>query len=147
MDKKPRVRRQQYVTNDDYDRVSHIIYNNLQKELWEEEHIKGPKFNKENAEKLTIEGEEYIKSPMVGYEHVILTSYARAINTYRVTILKPSVTSNNFIWYMGGTNINSKEVFEKQGWDHDIPRLIDIYRVNKWKCSIKSKEMKQFFKP
>ena len=146
MDKKTRVRRNQYVTNDDCDRISHILYNNLNTPLWEEHHIKGPKLNREVAEKVTIEGEVWVQSPLQGYDHVVLTSYGRAINTHRVAQLKPAVTSNNLIWYMGGTNLNSNVVFEEVGWEHHVPTMVSIYKANKWPMSIKNLVLKNLFK-
>lgn len=143
MDKKPgKTKRGQFVTNQDYERVEYIIYNNLSLPFFQEQHIKGPKQNKKALRTLLIPGEKYVEVPVEGYEHIFITSYGRAINSYRISVLTPAVTSNNFIYYLGGTNVNSSNVFAEMGWKHDMLKLIRRYNKNQWKYSPKSQELK-----
>jgi len=147
MDKKPaNTRRGQFVSNHDYDRVEHILYNNLSLPLWEDKHIKGPKQNKGVLRQILIQGEKYVECPVEGYEHIFITSYGRAINSYKINTLTPAVTSNNFIYYLGGTNVNSSDVFLSTGWTHDILKMISRFNKHKWKYSPKSKDLNKLSK-
>jgi len=147
MDKKPaKTKRSQFVTNQDYERVEYILYNNLSLPLWEDKHIKGPKQNKGVLRKLLIQGEKYVECPVEGYEHIFITSYGRAINSHKINTLTPAVTSNNFIYYLGGTNVNSSQVFLMTGWHHDILKMISIFNKHKWNYSPKSKDLEKLSK-
>jgi len=144
MDKKPgKTRRGQYLTQQDYERIEHIIYNNLSLPFFTEKDIKGPRQNKNILRTLLTKGEKYVEVPVEGYEHIYITSYGRAINSWRISVLTPAVTANNFIYYLGGTNVNSSEVFAEMGWKHDMFKLIRRFNKNQWNYSPKSQELKQ----
>lgn len=128
--------RGKFVTQEDYDRAEYIIYNNLSEELVEQ--IPEPLTLKANLEcvKQTIKnGEKWGVMWLPYYEHLVFTSYGRMLNTKTRRLLKPTMTTNNVIYYCGGTSVTSEEAFKHFKWSYSYKKLLRRFIKNKWRFS------------
>ena len=135
--------RRAYITESEYEEAEYRIYNDLPVFMAEDLSKIRSKFNQKVAERLTIEGEQYIQ--VEGKEHYILTSYGRLINTYSVRIIQPYISRTNIHWPLNDVHINCKRDFSKFGWKYDYEELVKRYVDNQWPCRPAVKALKKLF--
>lgn len=127
------AKKDQYVTDNYIKEVSHYLYNDLPipSELTRAKHTHD--FNKEVADKLMKKGEKYIQ--LSGEEHVVLTNFGRYINTTKVKQYIPKFTPNSLLLYIASVSVNTREIFEQQGWEFDLDKIYKRYKRYNWSFS------------
>ena len=124
------MRRNKYVTDDDYVQADYVIYNDLDKSLL-------PGFtqvldvtDEEFVQAVLKEGEQWVDLSPLGYSGYIVTSYGRTLNTIRKKAIKVRNTTNTVHLYIQGTYVNIEDIFQQQNWEFDtklIKRYFDKY--------------------
>ena len=118
---------------EDYEKAEHTIYNDLPTSVLYPVSKTVSYFDQSVVEKIILPGEEYAKITLDGYDHIVVTSFGRWINTKTIRQLKPSRTSNLFLCYISGTPYKSTEEFKRCGWEHNIQEIGDRYVEKGWR--------------
>lgn len=129
-------RKGKFVTQQDYDRVEHMIYNNIEGDLVEQ--IPDPltlEANLECVKQTIVKGEKWGVMWLPYYEHLVFTNYGRMLNTKTRRLLKPTITTNNVIYYCGGTSVTSEEAFNHFKWSYNFKKILRRFINNKWRFS------------
>jgi len=130
------MKRGKFVTQSDYDRAEHIIYNNLKDDLVEQ--IPDPltiKANIDFVKQVIPKNEKWKVMWLPYYEHLVFTNHGRMLNTKTRRFLKPTMTTNNVIYYCGGTSVTSEEAFKYYNWKYSYKKLLRRFIKNKWRFS------------
>ena len=124
------VARKKYITDDYIKDVEHYIHNDLPLDkFYKDTSIE--KFNQKVADHLMKKGEKYVRLPYER-EHIIITSYGRAINTHLVKQFSMRISAMTFHLYVTGLKINFPKIFKEQGWPYDFDKLKKNYIKYKW---------------
>lgn len=126
--------KRQALTDEDYELAEHIIYNDLPLSTLYPVSKTVAYFNQEVVERIVEKGEKWVKVPTITGGIVAYTSYGRLINTKTVKILSPSISRKNILHYFSGNRFKSLDLFQLQGWEHNIEELAGRYIDRGWKC-------------
>ena len=119
-----------YVTDDYIEKVEHYLYNNLPLSDLEDVSDTLASFNKEVVKEIVKKGEEWVQLPE--FEHVILTSTGRFINTYKIRQYSVRFSPNTMHMYISSKKIKAEEIFQEQGWEFDVKKIKAKYKKNNW---------------
>ncbi len=119
-----------YVTNDYIEQAHHYIYNDLDLlDLYKDKDVS--EFNQSVVDRFIKKGEKYIR--LEGdYDYVIITSLGRLINTKRISQYSVRFTKNTMVVYVSDNKVDLRKVFEEEGWDYDVQKILKRYKRNKW---------------
>ena len=125
-----KYKKRDYVTKGYIEEVHHYIYNDLDiLDLYKDKDVS--EFNQSIADRFIKRGEKYIR--LEGdYDYVIITSLGRLINTKRITQYSIRFTKNTMVVYVSDNKIDVKDIFEQQGWDYDVKKILNRYKRFKW---------------
>jgi len=125
-----KYKKRDYVTKGYIEEVYHYIYNDLDiLDLYKDKDVS--EFNQSIVDRFIKRGEKYIR--LEGeYDHVIITSLGRLINTKRITQYSIRFTKNTMVVYVSDNKIDVKDIFEQQGWDYDVKKILKRYKRFKW---------------
>jgi len=125
-----KYKKRDYVTKGYIEEVHHYIYNDLDiLDLYKDKDVS--EFNQSIADRFIKRGEKYIR--LEGdYDYVIITSLGRLINTKRITQYSVRFTKNTMVVYVSDNKIDVKDIFEQQGWDYDVKKILKRYKRFKW---------------
>jgi len=125
-----KYKKRDYVTKGYIEEVHHYIYNDLDiLDLYKDKDVS--EFNQSIVDRFIKRGEKYIR--LEGeYDHVIITSLGRLINTKRITQYSIRFTKNTMVVYVSDNKIDVKDIFEQQGWDYDVKKILNRYKRFKW---------------
>lgn len=119
-----------YVDDDYIQKVEHYLYNNLDiSHLYD---VPNPveDFNPEVVKEILKEGEQWVQIPE--FEHVILTSRGRFVNTKKIRQYSVRFSPNTIHMYIESKKISAEDIFEEQGWEFDVKKIKQEYINNKW---------------
>ena len=117
-----------YLSQGEIDHIEHCIWNNIPYTIEQES-----EFNETRLRKILLKGEEYVQLENSNYEHFVLTSYGRLINSKTGTVNKIRFSRTSLIIYLSGTKIDHEKIFEQQGWEWDFEVVKNRYEKLKWK--------------
>ncbi len=125
-----KYKKRDYVTKGYIEEVHHYIYNDLDiLDLYKDKDVS--EFNQSIVDRFIKRGEKYIR--LEGeYDHVIITSLGGLINTKRITQYSIRFTKNTMVVYVSDNKIDVKDIFEQQGWDYDVKKILNRYKRFKW---------------
>lgn len=122
-----------YITDEEYEQAEHSIYNDIPTHVLYPVSESLDEFREDVAREICLPGEKYVQFTTVeGNTYMAYTSYGRLINTKSIRVLKPSITRLNVLHYIGKNRIRSTDMFEANGWKHDIKEIVKKYREMKW---------------
>ena len=133
-------RKSEYLTDDEIFEIECAIYNNITETLYEGSTQVSSKFDKNFIEQALYEGEEYCRlvyKYLPGdYDHIVLTSKGRVINTHFKRMLKVVITVSQLHSRIAGNKIPVEEIFEDMGWEYSLDNIRKDYIKNKWHSKI-----------
>ncbi len=134
-----------YISNEEYYETENAIYNDLPINTlrWVPKSFKKPAT--ENFKRFLLEGEKYtfLKDP--NRDHIAITNYGRVFNAKTTRQLKVKFTGQNVIAYFNGIYIRSSEVFEENGWEHDLLEMYIRYVEHDWVHSNRSPSLRKSY--
>jgi len=65
-------------------------------------------------------------------DSLIVTSFGRIINIETVRQLKLMLYKGSINLYKSGEKVKIKEVFEENGWEYDVKKILKIYDKHGW---------------
>ena len=124
-------RKDQYVTDKYVQEVEHYIYNDLPIPTTLIKDNYSHTFNEEVAKELMKKGEKYVQ--LKQFDHVVVTSFGRVINTSKVNQYRPKLKpTTSILLYIAGYAIDIKEVFLSEGWEFDLLKIYNRYKRYGW---------------
>lgn len=118
------------ITDDEYARAEHQIYNDLPFALDEIAPVKIKTLDEEFVKEVVIEGEKWIS--IEDRPHMILTSYSRLINTDTKRIIKPAISNLTIYWTVNEISVRSSKEFPKYGWKYNHKENVKRYLDLNW---------------
>lgn len=124
--------KQYQLTQKYLDDVYHVIYNDLPSTLLYPVSETVDRFNEDILKEILLPKEKWCRIESDS-NTLAITSFGRMINTHTIRQLKPSITPNNVLFYIDGKSVKSSDVFEQQGWKHDMVQIKKYFDDNKWR--------------
>lgn len=118
------------ISDNEYAKAEHQIYNDLPFALDEIAPIKVKPLDEKFVKEVIIEGEQWVS--LQDKPHLVLTSYSRMINTDTKTILKPAISNITVYWTTSGASSRSNRDFPKYGWEYNHEETIQRYLDMNW---------------
>lgn len=133
-------RKSDYLTDNEIFEIECAIYNNITETLYESTTEVSNKFDKSFIEQALFKGEEYCRLSYKyvpgDYDHIVLTSRGRVINTHSKRMLKIVITVTQLHSRVAGNKIPVEEIFDDMGWKYDLGSIRKDYIKNNWRCKI-----------
>ena len=119
-----------YITDDDYAKAEHMIYNNLSMKTYLEEVMPQsddswiPEVMKDDETFDYLEGDK---------DNYVITTYGRIFNVTRKKSVMPSAVGTNIMATLKGQTVNYKKEFNRLGWIYSFTFIMDKYKEYNWR--------------
>lgn len=122
------AKKTKYISQDEISYIEHCLYNNIPYDI-----APVNPFNEKGVERVLLKGEKYAQIDSPNFDHYVVTSLGRCINSRNSNVQKVRFTKTTVILYLDGVKVDIPGIFESQGWEYDFEKIYERYQKKKWK--------------